>query len=371
LEKNDFELKKFYIKNKMIDVDTKWAPVALNGNPTIYEVSERGEVRNINTKKPLKLSDFEGCKRAALYVDKKIKSVMVHKLVAEAFLPNPENKQRTYHKDGNKSNNNVDNLTRKMPKRARKEILPKTPAEQVDITTMTLKEIEEFPDYMVSECGKIYSKLTKSFLDTSILRGGYESVRFRIKRNPANRFVHRIVAQGFVENPNNYKQVNHKDGNKRNNSYVNLEWVTQSQNQRHAVRNGLKPTKGGVEQYNLKGELVATHLSLRDAALSVGIDKAAISRCCRGAQRSCGSFIWKYGTEDESHSVSLTRTKCVEQYTLSGDFVTCFQTLKSAADEIGCDYSTIAKCCRGKRKSCGGYTWKYRDENVVNCRKNI
>jgi hypothetical protein len=66
--------------------------------------------------------------------------------------------------------------------------------------------------------------------------------------------LHRLVALAYIENPNEFKEVNHKDGNRLNNSYVNLEWVTRSENQLHAYRNGLQKKK-------------ATHfkLSLTDA----------------------------------------------------------------------------------------------------------
>lgn len=55
--------------------------------------------------------------------------------------------------------------------------------------------------------------------------------------------IHRLVATAFVPNPNSYPQINHKDGNKTNNHYSNLEWVTQSQNQRHAYTIGLQKIK--------------------------------------------------------------------------------------------------------------------------------
>lgn len=69
---------------------------------------------------------------------------------------------------------------------------------------------------------------------------GYDRVSMNIDGKHKEVFVHRLVAKLFCENPNGYKIVDHKDGNKKNNCADNLEWVTSSENNRRAFANGLK-----------------------------------------------------------------------------------------------------------------------------------
>ena len=64
--------------------------------------------------------------------------------------------------------------------------------------------------------------------------------------------LHRIVANAFVPNPNGKQQVNHKDGNKLNNKYTNLEWCTSFENMLHAVDTGLMKKRYGENSRNHK-----------------------------------------------------------------------------------------------------------------------
>lgn len=75
-----------------------------------YEVSTKGAVRRTDTKKYLKLQNNAGYKTANLFKNGKCKNIGVHRLVAEAFIPNPENKSCVHHLDENRSNNHLENL---------------------------------------------------------------------------------------------------------------------------------------------------------------------------------------------------------------------------------------------------------------------
>lgn len=93
-------------------------------------------------------------------------------------------------------------------------------------------------NYEVSNLGRIRNR--KGYVMKPALRkDGYHWIYLASKTAPNNASVHRLVAKAFIPNPDNKPQVNHKDGNKTNNCVSNLEWVTQSENVRHAYANGL------------------------------------------------------------------------------------------------------------------------------------
>lgn len=111
--------------------------------------------------------------------------------------------------------------------------------------------------YQVSNLGRVKSlkHLKEYFLTYRIEGKGYASVAL-FKGTVSSRKsykVHRLVADAFIPNPENKPQINHKDGNKLNNSVENLEWVTNQENIVHAYNNGL------IHPNPLKGEEAPQH----------------------------------------------------------------------------------------------------------------
>jgi len=90
-------------------------------------------------------------------------------------------------------------------------------------------------DYDVLPDGRVLNKRWNRFLKPQQNNKGYERVQLCGKFY----FVHRLVAEKYIPNPENLPQVNHKDGNKTNNDVSNLEWVSNQKNRDHAILNGL------------------------------------------------------------------------------------------------------------------------------------
>lgn len=99
------------------------------------------------------------------------------------------------------------------------------------------KQIEENPNYEISSCGKI--RRGSKFIKINVNKRGYQYCNISTNGKVSKVKIHRLVAKAFVDNPFNYETVNHKDGNKLNNDYKNLEWVTLKENIRHGWKTGL------------------------------------------------------------------------------------------------------------------------------------
>jgi hypothetical protein len=124
--------------------------------------------------------------------------------------------------------------------------------------------------------------------------GGYLKINLYIRGKMKTKLIHRLVAINFIRNKSNKKEVNHKDGNKRNNHIDNLEWVTAKENTTHAVKIGLFNNTKAVKMFSKSGVLLGVYDSLIEAEKITGVRRNGISEVLNGRQKTSGGYLWKY-----------------------------------------------------------------------------
>ena len=124
---------------------------------------------------------------------------------------------------------------------------------------------------------------------------GYKSVMLYKDGKRKIILVHRLVAQAFIPNPNDYKEVNHKDEDKTNNSVDNLEWCDRLYNVRYGtgIERRSKTQSKPVLQYDLEGNFIKEWKSVTECGIN-GYDQGHVAACCRGERKTHRGYIWRY-----------------------------------------------------------------------------
>ena len=173
------------------------------------------------------------------------------------------------------------------------------------------RDIAGYEKYQVSNYGKVRSLDYNHTGQIKELvqrcnRGGYMYVNLYNQGRRKTHMIHRLVAEAFLENPDQLPVINHIDCNKLNNHVSNLEFCTISQNTKHAYDNGLLNTEESrrkAAEANRKKVLCLTtgktFDSIQEASSFYGVSHQTISACCKGKRKSAGKFngkklIWEY-----------------------------------------------------------------------------
>lgn len=152
--------------------------------------------------------------------------------------------------------------------------------------------------YFVNEYGLIKNISTNKMFTGQRDSNGYLRVDISINGVRHIIFPHRAVAEVFISNPENKTQVNHIDGNKCNNHYKNLEWVTPQENTQHAVKMGMMNTRtqGGKPciQKDKQGNFIRAFVSMSEASRILNISQSSINKVCLAQRKSAKGFIFEY-----------------------------------------------------------------------------
>ena len=166
------------------------------------------------------------------------------------------------------------------------------------------KDIKDYEGhYQVSNLSRVKSiKFGKErILKQHINKGGYYYVCLLKNGKHKNYYVHRLVAETFIDNPDNLPQVNHKDENKTNNNVVNLEWCTNKYNHNYGTINERisQSQSKTVLQYDLNGNLIKEWKSINECGRN-GFNQGDICKCCNGKRKTAKGFIWVYKNEEDN-----------------------------------------------------------------------
>lgn len=182
------------------------------------------------------------------------------------------------------------------------------------------KEIEDFPNYMISDKGRVWTKtrIIKRPSGNYLRRGcfmkgrddshGYLTVRIKGEKKTKNIKIHRLVAIAFLENTKNKREVNHINGIKTDNRISNLEWMTSKENKKHAWELGLYKKQ---DRSKLTGENNPTATFTEEQIIEIrkiyklgGISQKALGEMYGTSQAQIYYIVnritWKHIKEDNS-----------------------------------------------------------------------
>lgn len=179
------------------------------------------------------------------------------------------------------------------------------------------KSIKGYSNYMVSENGIITNAITGRTLRGTRHNNGYIVVELKADNGERKQLlVHRLVAEAFIPNPDRFPIINHKDENPSNNTATNLEWCSYKYN----INYGTAPAR-------------------RDARLEAFRKSERIKTTARENGK--------------------TVMRAIIQMTKDGEIINRYASGKDAAIKTEINHSHILEVCAGKRKSAGGYRWRY------------
>lgn len=234
---------------------------------------------------------------------------------------------------------------------------------EIDFKKVFKEEVLTDKKYHISNLGRF--KNSNGDIMENYKPNGNGYIRVYIHKKTIS--LHRLVAYMFLENPENKEQVNHKDGNKTNNAVGNLEWCSNSENQKHKFEIGLGNNyTRKIIQYDLEFNKIKEFNSLSEASKELNIGKTGINACCLYKQKQSGGYLFRYSgdtTFDTSQNVLINKNigRKVGQYDLSMNLIKTHSSITEASKDVNIHKNNIWGVMNNFRKSAGGFIFKYLD----------
>lgn len=245
------------------------------------------------------------------------------------------------------------------------------------------KCIQDFPDYWISNMGRIWSERSQCFVyGTPIGRCGHIDVSLHRDGIRYHRYIHRLVAEAFKPNPFKYPFVRHLDDDPSNNYVENLDWGTQTDNVQDSINNGhfyyldesdrekaMQKRRMPIIAVNIRtGEQIRFE-SQQEASRRLKLNQSSINAVINGRRSRAGCWYFaKDGKEindlsriDIYHHAKIPPIRAINLET--GEHFR-FNGLTQAANCLGMSIASISLVLHGKQYSAKGWKFKYIDEEM-------
>jgi hypothetical protein len=328
-----------------------------------YEVSSKGEVRNINTKRILKSLNHGGYLIVGLCKNGKGKTIDVHRLVAKAFIENPENKTQVNHKDKDRSNNNVDNL---------------------EWNTALENNIHRSQNCIQTTNQNIV--LCRLDKDTGELLQKYNSIELAAKWCFENKLCKKIVNaqsglsfafRGLYKTSCGYKwQKEEQDSLKeeiwKNIVYNNVLYsdyfvsnLGRFKNSKGIIMDNYKPHHSGYIYLRVNIQKYALHRLIASTFIENIYNKPFVNHIDGNKLNNCVKNLeWVTIQENNQHNHNIGLIKLFKrpiiQYDLQMNELNRFNSIKEAMDEL--KIKSIKQVLYKKQNTAGGFIFKYAEE---------
>lgn len=226
----------------------------------------------------------------------------------------------------------------------------------------------------VDECGRHHKE---RLLNQHVDSFGYAYVNMVLTAFSCRSYcVHGLVAVTFAANPYKYNRIRHKDGDKSDNHVDNVEFVkyagttVEHTKMKEQVLNLVSSSDFAIRQYTFDGRLVGEYESSYKALEILGVKTYEVESCCteKPKGRLVSGYAWRYVDDDELFGVDVTErrtligVRAVRRYSLSGEVIES-ASIKTAASKCQVPERGILNCCLRKQISCGGYVWRFWDDD--------
>lgn len=167
---------------------------------------------------------------------------------------------------------------------------------------MEVMAVPSIPFLGVTRDGMVMNMISGKLLSICDNGHGYKQVFVCVKNKRYMRYVHRLVAECFVPNPDGAPEINHKDGNKANNNADNLEWCTSRENKIHAIRTGLRPPASDRQRENARFYGKKNFKYMREGWINWAKTDSAIDVWMKNIEKAD-----RWGTRNEPAEVKAAR----------------------------------------------------------------